>query len=124
MSSGNEIPETLEKNLAREYGYRKKDLPFITGQDCTKESFNQIKSGQLSMCVFKDTQSLAYMTKVIVNRITNKNEVTFTENSSYFNGVEDIPAYILPVVVVDGSNVEEFLREDRKEEKTQEIIKL
>lgn len=29
--------------MAREYGYRKKDLPFITGQDCTDESFKQIK---------------------------------------------------------------------------------
>lgn len=115
MSSGNDIPEALKKTLTREYGYKKNELPFISGQDCTDESLSQIKNGQLPMCVFKDTETLAYMTKVVVDRVTNKGFVTFSENSSYFNGVDDIPTYILPVSVVDRNNVDTYLATKEKE---------
>lgn len=124
ISSGNEIPGALVKTLTREYGYKKKDLPFITGQDCSEDSFSQIQQGQLPMCVFKDPQTLAYMTKVVVDRIYNKGFVTFPENSSYFNGVDDIPTYVLPVSVVDSSNVEKYVTAVQEEKKDLSFIRL
>lgn len=109
ISEGNDIPEALNRTLTREYGYKKHELPFITGPDCAEGSFTKIKNGQLPMCVFKDTQTLAYMAKVVVDRVSNKGFVTFLENSSYFNGIDDIPTYSLPVSVVDRNNVESYL---------------
>lgn len=115
ISEGNDIPDALKRTLTREYGYRKNELPFITGQDCSEESLTQIKNGQLPMCVFKDTQTLAYMTKVVVDRISSNGFVTFPENSSYFNGVDDIPTYSIPVSVVDRNNVDSYLAAKEKE---------
>ncbi len=109
LSEGPDIPNSIEKTLTREYGYKSKDLPFITGRDCSDADFSQIKSGKLPMCVYKDPQALPYITKVVINRITNKDGVPVLENSSYFNGVENIPTYILPVTLVDKNNVEDYI---------------
>lgn len=79
----------------------------ITGQDSEKASAQYVIDGKQSMTVFKDTRTLAAdsvaMAMSILNGETPKTDTT------YNNGVKDVPAKQTDIVVVTKSNVKEAL---------------
>lgn len=79
----------------------------ITGQDSEKASVQYVIDGKQSMTVFKDTRTLAAdsvaMAMSILNGETPKTDTT------YNNGVKDVPAKQTDIVVVTQSNVKEAL---------------
>lgn len=79
----------------------------ITGQDSEKASVQYVIDGKQSMTVFKDTRTLAAdsvaMAMSILNGETPKTDTT------YNNGVKDVPAKQTDIVVVTKSNVKEAL---------------
>ena len=79
----------------------------ITGQDSEKASVQYVIDGKQSMTVFKDTRTLAAdsvaMAMSILNGETPKTDTT------YNNGVKDVPAKQTNIVVVTKDNVKEAL---------------
>lgn len=79
----------------------------ITGQDSEKASVQYVIDGKQSMTVFKDTRTLAAdsvaMAMSILNGETPKTDTT------YNNGVKDVPAKQTDIVIVTQGNVKEAL---------------
>jgi putative multiple sugar transport system substrate-binding protein len=79
----------------------------ITGQDSEKASVQYVIDGKQSMTVFKDTRTLAAdsvaMAMSILNGETPKTDTT------YNNGVKDVPAKQTNIVVVTKDNVKAAL---------------
>lgn len=80
---------------------------FITGQDAEKASVQYVIDGKQSMTVFKDTRVLASdAMKMAIEILEGRTPVTDT---TYNNGVIDVPAKQSPVIVVTKDNVKEAL---------------
>lgn len=80
---------------------------FITGQDAEKASVQYIIDGQQSMTVFKDTRTLAAdAMNMAIEILEGKTPATDT---TYNNGVSDVPAKQTPVVIVTEENVKSIL---------------
>lgn len=79
----------------------------ITGQDSEKASVQYVIDGKQSMTVFKDTRTLAADSVAMAMSILNGE--TPKTDSTYNNGVKDVPAKQTDIVVVTKSNVKEAL---------------
>lgn len=79
----------------------------ITGQDSEKASVQYVIDGTQSMTVFKDTRTLAADSVAMAVSILNGE--TPATDTTYNNGVIDVPAKQTAIVVVDQSNVQEAL---------------
>ncbi|HPF29330.1 MAG TPA: substrate-binding domain-containing protein, partial [Lachnospiraceae bacterium] len=79
----------------------------ITGQDSEKASVQYVIDGTQSMTVFKDTRTLAADSVAMAVSILNGE--TPATDTTYNNGVIDVPAKQTAIVVVDQSNVQAAL---------------
>ncbi len=111
LSASDTIATALVKSLVKDYGYKRSDIPLITGQDCSLDAARFVKKGLQAMCVFKDSRVLAYQVKDMINSIVENTEVYVNDNSTYNNGVKTIPTYLCSSVVVDKDNLREVLIE-------------
>jgi putative multiple sugar transport system substrate-binding protein len=93
------------------YGTAKKPMPVITGQDGELASIKSIVAGEQTQTVFKDTRKLAEQAVKMAESVLKGQEAEVNDTKSYDNGVKVVPAYLLPPVSVDASNVEKELVE-------------
>lgn len=77
----------------------------VTGADGTEGSVQYIIDGLQSMTVFKDTVNLAKGTRAIIDALVAG--ATPETNSTYNNGVKDVPAIQTDVVTVTADNIAE-----------------
>lgn len=88
------------------YGTAGKPLPIITGQDAELASIKSIVAGEQTQTVFKDTRQLAEQAVKMAESVLKGEEAEVNDTESYDNGIKVVPAYLLPPVSVDASNVE------------------
>lgn len=91
------------------YGTEDKPYPILTGQDCDKANVKAMLAGQQSMCVFKDTRSLAAQVVGMVNSILSSEEVAVNDTETYDNNVKVVPSFLVDPVFADASNYAEIL---------------
>lgn len=91
------------------YGAADKPYPILTGQDCDKANVKAMIAGQQSMCVFKDTRSLAAQVVGMVNSIVTGGEVEVNDTTTYDNNVKVVPSFLVDPVFADASNYTEIL---------------
>ncbi|TQL03484.1 sugar-binding protein [Cellulomonas sp. SLBN-39] len=72
-------------------------LPVVTGQDAEAASVLLMQEGVQSSTVFKDTRRLAHFAALAVESYVNGEEPEPNDTTSYDNGVEVVPAYLLDV---------------------------
>lgn len=80
---------------------------YVTGQDAELASVQYVIDGKQSMTVFKDTRTLAQDAMDMAITVMEGN--TPATDTTYSNGVIDVPAKQTPVVVVSQDNVKEAL---------------
>ncbi len=80
---------------------------YITGQDAEVASVQYIIDGKQSMTTFKDTRELAQQAMNMAIEVIDGN--TPATDTTYNNGVMDVPAKQAPVTVVTKENVKEVL---------------
>ena len=85
------------------------EYPVITGQDCDKPNTKNIIDGKQSMCVFKDTRTLADRVVTMVSQILNDEKVDVNDVETYDNNVIVVPSYLCSPVVATAENWEEIL---------------
>lgn len=96
-------------NALLNFGFTSENMPVITGQDCEISNVKNMLEGKQSMSVFKDTRALAARTVAMVSDIlAGKTPQT---NSTYDNGVTDIPSYNCTPEFVDIDNYYKLLIE-------------
>lgn len=93
------------------YGTAKKPMPIITGQDGELASIKSIVAGEQTQTVFKDTRKLAEQAVKMAESILKGQEAEVNDTKSYDNGIQVVPAYLLPPVSVDVTNVEKEMVE-------------
>lgn len=93
------------------YGTAKKPMPIITGQDGELASIKSIVAGEQTQTVFKDTRKLAEQAVKMAESILKGQEAEVNDTKSYDNGIKVVPAYLLPPVSVDATNVEKEMVE-------------
>ncbi len=98
------VIETLYKA-----GFRKKNMPVITGQDCQKHAVKFIRKGLQSVSIFKDARILAFDTAHMIMRIINGENVQVNNTDTFHNGVSIIPTLLCSPKIVDKDNMQEIL---------------
>ncbi len=93
------------------YGTAKKPMPIITGQDGELASIKSIVAGEQTQTVFKDTRKLAEQAVKMAESILKGQKAEVNDTKSYDNGIQVVPAYLLPPVSVDATNVEKEMVE-------------
>jgi D-xylose transport system substrate-binding protein len=77
----------------------------ITGQDAAVCACKEILNGNQTMTIYKPVKKMAHMTaEIAVNLSKGKKTNTFFKNK-IFNGMIEVPAIFLDVIVVDASNL-------------------
>lgn len=90
--------ETSLKNA----GFTKDNWPVITGQDCDVANTQAIIEGTQAMSVFKDTRELATKTIELIDTMLKGGK--FESNTTYNNGVIDVPSYNCTPVFANKDN--------------------
>ena len=78
----------------------------ITGQDAEKASLQYIRDGKQSMTVYKDTRKLVDAAIEVAVKFLNGE--TIQTNQQYHNGLVNVPAKLLDIIVIDKDNVRYF----------------
>lgn len=95
------------KNIG--YGSAQKPLPVITGQDAEKANIIDIKNGQISMTIFKDTRILANKAAEMVDAVLQNKEAEVNDKKTYNNGTKIVPTYLCDPIVVTKDNYKKVL---------------
>ncbi|MFY4659623.1 substrate-binding domain-containing protein [Scardovia wiggsiae] len=82
-------------------------FPIITGQDAEKANVQAIQKGKQAMTVYKDTRELSKTTAKLIRSLAEGKRPE--ANSTFTNGVKDVPSVLLTPVSVDKSNLKEAL---------------
>jgi ABC-type xylose transport system substrate-binding protein len=82
----------------------------ITGQDAELDICRMITRGEVEMTVYKPIKQLGKGAAEIMWNIIHKLEVE--TNSSFNNGLKDVPAYLLTPIVVNEENMDEAIIKD------------
>ncbi|NLL07362.1 MAG: sugar ABC transporter substrate-binding protein [Clostridiaceae bacterium] len=94
---------------ALEAKYRGSVYPIITGQDCEKESVNNILADKQAMSVTKITSISASKVVEMIDAIMKGEEVPVNDTETFDNGKGVVPSYLCEPVVVEKSNYKEML---------------
>ncbi|MCL1949362.1 MAG: substrate-binding domain-containing protein [Turicibacter sp.] len=86
-------------------------MPIVTGQDADLSNVLAILDGRQSMTVFKDINILASSAATMVDVVLNGNSPTVNDTTTYDNGVQIVPAYLVGIDTVIAENVKEVLVE-------------
>ena len=93
---------------ALENCYNGTGWPVVTGQDCEIANVRYIIDGKQSMSVIKETQKLAQQTVRMAIQILNGEKVDVND-TSYHNGVKNVPAFLCDPTIVDRNNYRQVL---------------
>jgi putative multiple sugar transport system substrate-binding protein len=91
------------------YGTDAKPLPIVSGQDAEADSVKSIIAGEQYATIYKDTRQLAEVAVAMGDALLKGDEPEVNDVTSYDNGVEVVPTYLLAPLVVDVSNYEALL---------------
>ncbi|ACZ29298.1 putative sugar uptake ABC transporter periplasmic solute-binding protein precursor [Xylanimonas cellulosilytica DSM 15894] len=86
------------------------DVPVVTGQDSEVESVRSIMQGIQYSTIYKDTRELVAETIRQVQRAQAGDD--FESNDTVNNGVQDVPTFFLPPVIVTQENAVEVFAGD------------
>jgi len=91
------------------YGTDAIPLPTVPGQDAEVDSVKSIIAGEQHSTIYKDTRELAEVAVAMGDALLKGDEPEVNDVTSYDNGVEVVPTYLLAPIVVDASNYEALL---------------
>lgn len=91
------------------YGTPAKPLPIITGQDAELASVKSIIGGQQTQTIYKDTRKLAGVAVQMGNAVLTGGKPETNDDKTYDNGKKVVPAYLLPPVSLDKTDVQKTL---------------
>lgn len=86
------------------YGTDAIPYPIMTGQDAELAAVKNIKAGKQSMTAFLDANELVKIIVPLVNDLVAGNEPE--ANSTYHNGVKDVPAQTYSPYLISAENVD------------------
>ncbi len=97
--------------VLRNHGYGTADQPWpvVTGQDADVAAVKAVVAGELHSTVYKDTRQLAEVAVQMVDALLSGQEPETNDVTSYDNGVEVVPAYLLQPQLVTSENYVEVL---------------
>lgn len=99
----------LDAVKADGYGTDAIPLPTVPGQDAEVDSVKSIIAGEQHSTIYKDTRELAEVAVAMGDALLKGDEPEVNDVTSYDNGVEVVPTYLLAPIVVDASNYEALL---------------
>ena len=82
----------------------------VTGQDAQKDAVQRIAKGTQTMTIYKSIQPLAFGAVDAAVKLAKKEPVATTDKIN--NGKKDVPAILLPPVVVDKANLDATIIKD------------
>ncbi|NTW38713.1 MAG: sugar ABC transporter substrate-binding protein [Cellulomonadaceae bacterium] len=91
------------------YGTPAQPWPTITGQDAEIPSVKSIVAGGQYSTIYKDTRQLAEVAVSMVDALLQGEEPETNDVTSYDNGVEVVPAYLLAPQLVTKDNYADVL---------------
>ncbi|MFC7278481.1 multiple monosaccharide ABC transporter substrate-binding protein [Paractinoplanes rhizophilus] len=91
----------------REAGYGK--LPVITGQDAELDSVKLVDQGVQTQTVYKDTRELAKVAVQMTDKVLSGEKPEINDTTTYDNGEEVVPAFLLQPVSVEKANLRSVL---------------
>ena len=89
------------------YGTGDLKLPVVTGQDCEVTSIKSMIAGEQYSSIFNNTASLAQVAVDLATQALKGEEVV--TNSTYENGVFDVPSMAISATIITIDNYEEEL---------------
>lgn len=90
-------------------GIDQPELPVVTGQDAEIDSVKLVKDGTQHSTVYKDTRQLAEVTVSMVRELLDGGTPEVNDTTSYDNGVQVVPSYLLTPALVTQDNYERVL---------------
>ena len=84
-------------------------LPVVTGQDAEIASVKLIVDGVQFASIFKDTRKLADQAVVVTKAFLEGNTPEANDTTTYDNGVEVVPSFLLPIDIVYSDTVQSLL---------------
>jgi len=84
-------------------------LPVVTGQDAEIASVKLIVDGVQSASIFKDTRKLADQAVTVTKAFLEGNTPEANDTTTYDNGVEVVPSFLLPIDIVYSDTVQSLL---------------
>lgn len=83
--------------------------PVVTGQDAEILSVKSILADEQTSTVFKDTRKLAAQAAKMTDEMLKGGTVETNDTTTYDNGVEVVPSFLLDMLSIDKSNVQKEL---------------
>lgn len=90
------------------HGYSTDNMPVITGRDCTKDAIAMIRSGDMSMSIFKSPKDLCGSIVDIAKKISLVKTNKTPKSESYDNGAKLVDTVLSYPDVVDKDKVNKF----------------
>ena len=84
-------------------------LPVVTGQDAEIASVKLIVDGVQFASIFKDTRKLADQAVTVTKAFLEGNTPEANDTTTYDNGVEVVPSFLLPIDIVYSDTVQSLL---------------
>ena len=84
-------------------------LPVVTGQDAEIASVKLIVDGVQFASIFKDTRKLAEQAVVVTQAFLEGKTPEANDTTTYDNGVEVVPSFLLPIDIVYSDTVQSLL---------------
>lgn len=93
------------------YGTAEKPFPVITGMDCDIANIKAIKSGEISMTVFKDNRIIAKKAAEVMDCVLHDKTPQAGDafETTFNNGVCDVTAFLIAPEVIDKDNYQAVL---------------
>ena len=93
------------------YGTAEKPFPIITGMDCDIANIKAIKSGEISMTVFKDNRIIAKKAAEVMDCVLHDKTPQAGDafETTFNNGVCDVTAFLIAPEVIDKDNYQAVL---------------
>jgi putative multiple sugar transport system substrate-binding protein len=86
-------------------------MPYISGQDAELDSVKSIIADKQTATIFKDSRELAKVAVQMANAILTGSAPVVNNTTSYNNGVEVIPTYLLTPLEITKANYQTLLVE-------------
>jgi putative multiple sugar transport system substrate-binding protein len=103
--------DTLARAVITSVKAAAKPVPVLTGQDSEVESVKSIMAGEQYSTIYKDTRTLVAQTIEFVKDL-QQGKTLPTNTDPINNGTIDVPAYLIPAVIVTKENAAEVYAND------------
>lgn len=89
--------------------YSASAYPVITGQNAELQNLKAIVDSKQHSTIYKDSDLIAQVTCSMVIALLNGQEPEINDNTSFYNGVKIVPAFLCEPILVDKSNYQSIL---------------